>query len=426
MVIETGIKPFREIGEDGLVRLNFHPGQTKAWESTKRFVFLLGGAQSGKTCWGPHWLLREIQRCGPGDYLAITATYPLLRLKMLPEFLYVFDTLFHLGVWRESDRVFVMHNGTRVIFGSATNPESIESATAKAAWLDELGQEQFRRDAWDAVLRRLSLAKGRVLGTTTLYGYTWLKGEVFDRWEAGDPDIDVIQVDSIVNPAFPRDEYERARRTLPAWKFQLYYRGRYDKPAGLIYDVFDEQVCKLARFALPLEWPRYVGHDFGGVNTAAVWYAQDPGTGYLYVYRTYLKGGLSAYDHAQEFKRLSEGENIVKRVGGAQHEDGWRESFTAAGWPIAKPRQRDVEVGIDAVYGWHKKNSLFVFDDMKDYLDEKLSYSRKLDDKYEPTDEIRDKASYHLMDGERYLLSDFAPEAVEGMRQNKVHRFRDV
>ena len=160
-----------------------------------------------------------------------------------------------------------------------------------------------------------------------------------------------------------------------------------------------------------------MGHDFGPNNTGAVWYAQDPVTGFLYVYRAYLAGGLSAYDHAQKFKAMSQGETIVKRVGGVHAEAGWREAFLAAGWPISEPREREVEVGINTVYGWHKRNALFVFNDVKIYLDEKLSYSRKLDDMYQPTEEIDNKSRFHLMDCERYLLSDFGPERVVGISE---------
>jgi hypothetical protein len=368
-------------------------------------------------------LLREIERCGPGDYLAITATFPLLKLKMLPEFLYVFSTLYHLGTWREGDKVFRYHDGkTRVIFGSATNPESIESATAKAAWLDEAGQEQFNRQAWEAVLRRLSLSMGRILGTTTLYGVTWLKSEVFDRckeptkmgWRSTKDSIDIIQIDSIVNPAFPREEWERAKATMPTWKFNLFYRGMYDRPAGLIYDAFEEEFCLIPRFKLDESWPRYVGHDFGPLHTAAVWFAQDPKTGYLYVYRTYHKGGKTAVQHAEEWKELSEEEPIMRRVGGAHAEEGWREAFRAAGWPIKEPSQqraKDVMLGIQAVYAWHKRNMLYVFDDLHEYLDELRSYAWELGEDYEPVEgKIANKASFHLMDCTRYLVSDFAPE----------------
>ena len=253
--------------------------------------------------------------------------------------------------------------------------------------------------------------------TTSLYGFGWYKLEIYDRWKAGEAGYEVVQFDSLANPAFPVAEYERAKATLPRWKFNLMYRGVFEKPAGLIYDAFDEAVCCIPRFSLPLGWPRYVGHDFGPNNTAAVWYAQDPGTGFLYMYRAYLAGGLSAYDHAQKFKALSQGETVVKRVGGAHAEEGWREAFTAAGWPIVEPREREVEVGINIVYGWHKRNALFVFNDVGVYLDEKLSYSRELDDMYQPTEKIDNKSRFHILDSERYLLSDFGPERVVGANQ---------
>ena len=84
-----------------------------------------------------------------------------------------------------------------------------------------------------------------------------------------------------------------------------------------------------------------------------------------------------------------------------------------------------MEVGINAVYGWHRRNSLFVFDDMYRYLDEKMTYSRKLDDKFEPTEEILDKSSFHLMDAERYIIGDFAPERASPLVA-KVDKIRHV
>jgi hypothetical protein len=425
----SSFPPFRAV-HNGKLTLNLNPAQTLAWDAKETWIFLLVGTQGGKTVFGPHWLEREIRNQGSlGDFLAVTATYPLLRLKMLPEFRLVFESLFNLGIWKESDKVFISHEkyhgaeAFRVIFGSATNPESIESATAKAAWLDEMGQEQFKRGAWEAVLRRLSIAEGRILGTSTPYGWGWLKTEVYDKARAGDTTIKVIQADSTINPAFPKSEFDKAKARLPRWRFNLFYRALFEKPAGLIYDAFDEQVCRVPRFNLNKEWPRYVGHDFGPNNTAALWYAQDPSTGYMYLYREYLKGGKSAAEHAIEFKALSGKENIIKRIGGAAHEEGWRESFRAAGWPITKPRERDVEVGINHVYGWHKANKLFVFDDMLGYLDQKMSYSRKLDDAYEPTKTIQDKSKFHYMDAERYIFTDFRePEATYNPKFTQIYK----
>lgn len=419
----TTLPPYREVkGKELIVRL--HPGQQQAYDSKARFILMLAGTQSGKTCFGPDWLLREMRERGTGDYLAVTATFPLLKLKMQTEFLALFQDILHLGTWREADKVFVLRDGSRVIFASATNSESIESATAKAAWLDEAGQMQFKREAWEAIKRRLSLHQGRALLTTTLYGLGWLKTELYDRAVAGDQDIAIVQFDSTVNPAFPRAEYERAQREMPGWKFNLFYRGRYAQPAGLIYDSFHEATCVIPRFPIPGKWPVYVGHDFGAANPAALFTAQDPATGYFYHFHEYKPGpGRSTYEHVEEFKRIVAGHTVLQRVGGSHQEEEIRQGYTAHGWPIREPKLHDVASQIDRVYALHKLNKVFVFRDLVNYLDEKLRYSWRLDEHYQPTDEIEDKASFHLMDSERYMLSDFRPEtATGGVLQMRIVR----
>ncbi len=290
----TAVAPFRELDDKGqLVSLNFHDGQIRAFESERRFVFMLAGPQGGKTCLGPHWLEKELLAKGPGDYLAVTSTYDMFKLKMLPELQTVFEELSGIGRYWAGEKIMELRESPghkflakrkddkmwgRIILRSADAKGGLESATALAAWLDECGQPEFKREAYEAVLRRLSLSLGRIFGTTTLYEWGWLKVEVYDRWMAGDPNIDVIQFDSLMNPAFPRVEYERARDTMPAWKFNLLYRGIYERPAGMIYDSFDETACVISRFEIPENWLWYSGHDFGTANPAAMFYAVDPAT----------------------------------------------------------------------------------------------------------------------------------------------------
>ncbi len=47
-----------------------------------------------------------------------------------------------------------------------------------------------------------------------------------------------------------------------------------------------------------------------------------------------------------------------------------------------------------------------VFNTLKKYLDQKGSYARELDDNNQPTEEIEDKNTYHLLDAERVLFAD--------------------
>jgi hypothetical protein len=172
------------------------------------------------------------------------------------------------------------------------------------------------------------------------------------------------------------------------------------------------------------DWPRFVGHDFGALHTGALWYAQEPGTGYLYLYRTYLTDEkISTANHVAKWKELSGDEPIRKCVGGSHQEEGWREAFTLAGWPISEPLvtgQGSIEIGIDRVYAWHKTNRLFIFNDLLDYLNEKTSFSRELDNEYKPTEKIKEESKFHLMSAERYILSDFQPVDVVRPEQKET------
>jgi hypothetical protein len=107
----------------------------------------------------------------------------LLELKLLPEFLHLFDTLLGLGKYQETKKIFQFKDSsTRILFFSATNPESIESATALGAVLDEAGQNQFRRGTWACC--RLSLSQGASCSAPPLQPRLVQNGG-YDRWKAG-------------------------------------------------------------------------------------------------------------------------------------------------------------------------------------------------------------------------------------------------
>ena len=412
-----------------LIGIGFHRGQARAWESKRRIVAILCGTQWGKSEFGQHWLKREIEERGPGDYLIGTSTFKLLQNKLLPDFLYVFRDLYELGEFSQSRMVFEVSKAgeyrlwgqeqsepTRILIFSGQSPEGAEAATAKAAWLDEAGQEDFKEQTFEAIERRLVIHRGRILITTTLYNFGWLKRRIYDAWLHGDEGIDIIQSDSTVNPAFPIEEWEKAKRRLPPWKFDLFYRGLYSRPAGAVYDCFDSAIHCVQRFAIPQDWPRYVGHDFGPANMAALWMAQNPATGDFFIYRHYLAGSRSVGEHVAEWDRIMiDGERvrIIKRVGGAPRiEDGWREAFSLQGWPIVAPKTEKPEQQVLRVYEMFKRHKLFVFDDLPQVIDDIIGLAYKLDDRQQATDKIDNDATSHYAAALRYIASEFTPETV--------------
>lgn len=409
---------------DGTARLNLHPGQTRAWESQARIVAVVAGTQSGKTSFGPWWLNREIDRRGSGDYIAATSSYDLFKLKMLPEMREVFEHTLRIGRYWAGDGVLELRDPStgkflasraddkmwgRIILRSAASKSGLESASAKGAWLDEAGQDEFTLDAFDAVLRRLSLARGRILITTTPYNLGWLKQRIMDR--ANGKDIDLIQFASIANPSFPIEEFEEREATMPEWKFKMFYKGQLGRPPGMIYNDFVDEYReqgghKVRPFQIDPHWPRFVGVDPGAVHTAKIWLAHDVRADEFYLYRESLEGGKPTKEHAREAKDLAarNGERVVTWHVGQKSEEQQRLDWIDAGVPnVKEPPIHDVEGGIDKVIQLLREHRLFIFDTCTGVLDEIGRYSRVLDEMNEPTDKIKDKDTFHRLDALRYV-----------------------
>lgn len=427
------------VGPDGQP-VPFHRGQDLAYDSDRRIIALFAGTQAGKTGWGPWWLKAEIDRMGAGDYLAVTATYDLFKLKMLPAFLYVFEQLLGLGRFWAGDKVFELKDPKtgryhaqkstdpmwgRVILRSAQSEGGLESSTAKAAWLDEAGQDEFSLKAWRAIRRRLALNRGRILITTTLYNLGWTKQQVIDKAVDGgavtlekigdgeleltdnpEADIALIQFDSIVNPAYPLDEYRQAEAELPSDEFEMQYRGRATKLRTLIYDVFDDKIHKVRSFRPPVEWPRIVGIDPIGEQIGALWLAFDPDKSQLHLFREYLEPfGLTTEQHAENILRESRHDRVIAWICGQPAERQARLDWAGAGIPVVEPPFADVWVGINRVYALFKTFSLVVHDNCENFLSEIGTYQRLRDRNGELTDKIKDKEKYHLCDALRYPVA---------------------
>ena len=437
-----------ELADNGTLRLNLHEGQTKAWDSDVRYTAVIAGSQSGKTVIGPWWLEREIRRCGPGDYMVVAPSFQLMEKKVLPTFREVFEQYLGLGRYKGSPtRQFVYSQQAianlaasaeqypawakpgpvNVFFGHAQDAEGLESATAKAAWLDEPGQKTFKLDSWQAIQRRLRIYKGRVLFTTTPYDLGWLEQQVYDRYKAGDPNYMVVNFSSPMNPLFDMAEYEAARDEMPLWKFRMMYDGIFTQPAGLIYDCYDERQHVVEPFDIPAGWKRYMGLDFGGTNTAGVHLANEQGTNNFYIYREYLTGGKTAAEHAHDLLRGEPG--LPQAYGGSKGEHQWRREFRDAGLPVRLARvsnaastgvQGIVEVGISRVYGALKRGNLYVFSNLHKLREEFGTYSRKLDEYGEPLEDIEDKEKYHLLDATRYVVSEVAGKQRAKVRSKKA------
>lgn len=400
-----------------------HEGQMRVKNSQKQYVAALCGAQSGKTEMMPMIMHDEMLKRGSGDALAVSSSFPLMDKKLVPIYRQYFENYLHIGQWYEAKKKLVVESGDlkyTIFFGSAKNPDSLESATAKVAHLDEAGQDEFTLDGYEAVLRRVSGNNGRIFFTTTLYNFGWLKSQVYDRWMQGDQDYDVIQWDSIIRPGFSKTVWADRKRKMQSWKFDMQLRGIYSRPAGMIYSDFCEEKHLIKPFTIPQKWNWHVGIDPGGVHTALLWIAEEPNVKKYYVVKSYLDGNMTTPQHVAKAKRQHEYPYVIDwRGGNLTNEQQFRDDWNAEGIPVQEPAVRNVEAQIDRVNTLWKDDRLFVFDNEANttapqgemsFLDEVRSYSRELDENGQPTEKIKDDKKYHKLACLRYFASKITTE----------------
>ena len=437
-----------------------HDGQVAAMESKARIISVQAGWRSGKSVTGPPWMIREMQRMGPGDYAVVTPTYPLLERIVMPVMRHLFQTHLGLGdpkagsgmkvaakVFEFSKvgqmRLFGQEGETRIQFLHAADPDSLESGEYKAIWGDEAGQAKFSHSAHETLVSRVSIDQGRILYTSRPYVFDWFKTEIHDKrdyrfwWdgegklrEDGDPNKNGIHVfcySSLMNPAFPRDEYFRIKAEMPGHKFRMLYDGLFEKPAGVVYDCFEKKRHVVKAFKAHDDkhksWARYWFHDFGPINYACVMVMEDPVTGNLFAYKEYHPGvSREVPEHIRELERIAHGIMPISSFGGSWSEDVWRDHFSAEGLPIMRPFVRGVDEQISRVYGAFKRGQLFICDNCVELIDqiEKLSY--ELDDEGEPIEhKIDDKHAFHLPDALRGGIASILPGTYDSA-PNVVHR----
>lgn len=354
-----------ERAPDTIIRVALHAGQCMAIAAREQHIFTIAGTGSGKTLMAPRWTYQEISRrqhepIESQAYLVFAPSYKVLKRATLPAYIRFFHAL-RLGVFKRGDLVYELRNGGKVYFGSCDNPESLEGLHVRAAHGDEIGQNSVSLEVWETVRRRLAFFGGRFLGTTTPYNLGWLKQHVVDPYRRGESSgLRVIGFPSIANPMYPRDEFESARRSLPRWKFRMFHLGEFERPEGLIYDVYDERRHLCDPFEIPAMWKRYGGGDFGLKHpTAFVFGALDPRPfpdDVLYLYAEYRRSERSTPEHVTGLTAAAASASrdpiALTRIWADPRSVQLIADYQRAGLPIEKGEAGpgDVKAGIQEVY----------------------------------------------------------------------------
>jgi PBSX family phage terminase large subunit len=410
-----------------------HPKQLLLLEAKERFILGKAGVQGGKTTIGAMRLCADIYKdylAGKkGDYLLAAPTAKIIQQSTLPKFKEIIPSDWY--VWKESRQVFELIWGSRIFVRSTDNPDYLEGMTLLEAWLDEAGQT--KADVWIHLQARLSINQGHLLMTTTPYGdHNWTNkviysnaGRVNDLYiPERDKDIAVFEWTSLDNPAFPKEEYERARKTLSPEIFDRRYRGIFTTLEGLVYTLAPEDV--IDPIEIDPSWKKFGGMDFGKTNpTAILCFAEDPVSHVFYLYKEFYRSETSL----KLMAKFIEEEDLKFVLADPQSAQLITELSRQYGLSGLQPAENDITLGLERITALIREHRLKVFKTCDNVLEEisAYHYGKPDEDGY-----VKDKPvakDNHAMDALRYAFSKnldvrkiYSPEKV-GITRQRTKRY---
>jgi len=237
------------------------------------------------------------------------------------------------------------------------------------------------------------------------------------RWQA-------FHFTSHDNPHLPKEALDEVIKDMSQDSYRREILALDDEieQSWLVYGCFNYQSQIIDSMDIDKTWPVYTGHDFGKANPAALFAAQNPGTGDFIIFSEYAPGGgRSAYEHVQEFQKITEGRTVIRRVGGnLTTEDENRQLYREHNWPIVEPKFGKVGAQIDRVQGMMNLNKIFIISRCKGLLGQLSNCLWELDNDGYATNKIKDEPKYHLLACLRYMFSYFTPETVTSNSGNFV------
>jgi len=213
--------------------------------------------------------------------------------------------------------------------------------------------------------------------------------------------------------------------SLDAYRREILAEDDEIETSWLVYHKFDEEWCKIKRFAIPENWNVLTGHDFGAANPGALFLARvqlplpdgAPKSlryGDYVMFREYAPGaGFSASQHIDRFRELVGKREVKISVGGNVTTEGEiRQLYGAGGWPIVPPLLTKVNAQIDRVLALMGSNELYIFEDLYGVLSEIANCMWELDEEKKPKNKIQNESKYHYLSCLR-TLATYLPVKIQ-------------
>lgn len=280
-----------------------------------RFI-AYGGARGGGKSWAVRKKALLMALRWPGiRMLLVRRSYPELRENHIEP---LRAETRAIATWRESEKVFVFKNGSRLKCGYCDGEGDVtryQGQEYDVIFLDEATQLTERQfSALCACLRGANARPKRMYLTCNPggVGHDWVKRLFLDReYRTGERPADYTFIPARVydNTALLAQDpgYVRALEALPDGMRAAWLDGSWELHEGRFFKEWREDAHVCAPFAVPPEWQRFVTLDYGLDMLAAYLIAVDR-AGCAYVCREVYRSGLIISDACAAVRDMLRGE----------------------------------------------------------------------------------------------------------------------
>jgi hypothetical protein len=207
-------------------------------------------------------------------------------------------------------------------------------------------------------------------------------------------------------PHLSESDKAALKATTPLYQVKARTEGEPVLGAGAIYPLAEEDLVIPTR-AVPDTWRRVYGMDVGWNRTAAIWAAQDPGSGVLELYDEHYMGQGEPASHALAIKARGDWmKGVIDPASCASSQKDGEKLITIYRSPALGLKlqiaENTVEAGLMAVWNLMITGRLRVQAHLHNWLSEFRKYHRDERGKIV-------KANDHLMDATRYLVVSGVP-----------------
>lgn len=292
-----------------IVLPRLHPGQKKVRDSKARFKVLACGRRWGKTLLGVGLCVEVASKLGRAWWIA--PSYPIAMIgwrsiKRLARSIPGAEI-------REGTLTVTLPGGGWIQVKSADNPDSLRGEGLDLAVFDEAAF--VVEQAWTEAIRpALSDRIGKALFISTPQGRNWF-WRLWARGQAGDPEWESWTFPTAANPHIAKEEIEAARLGSTERTFAQEYEADFSLSEGVFFPEWNEARHVIPVAEIPPEWVRWVAIDWGFADPfCALWFARNPDTRRIVVYRELYQRGLREEQQASLIKQHSGDERINQYV----------------------------------------------------------------------------------------------------------------